>query len=73
VDPATRRRSPFFTGGYTHMGSGEASFDAWNVGVGFDLWTSDRFGFRVEFRDHVRPDFRGTVQYWTVRAGVCFR
>jgi len=75
VSPSTASRglSPFVTGGYTHMGSGEGSFGAWNVGGGIDLWTKDRVGLRVEFRDHVRPDFRGAVQYWTIRAGVVFR
>jgi len=75
VSPSTTSRglSPFVTGGYTHMGSGEGSFGAWNVGGGIDLWTKDRVGLRVEFRDHVRPDFRGAVQYWTIRAGVLFR
>jgi hypothetical protein len=55
------RVSPFVTGGWTRTSSGEGSFNAWNLGV------------RVEFRDHVRPDSRGTVQYWTVRAGVTVR
>ena len=70
---AKRRLSPFVTGGYTHMGSGEGAFGAWNVGVGMDLWTKDRAGVRMEFRDHVRPDSRGAVQYWTIRAGIVFR
>ena len=30
-------------------------------------------GLRVEFRDHVRPDSRGTVHYWSLRAGIAFR
>jgi hypothetical protein len=68
-----RGSSPYVTSGYTHMASGEGSFSAWNVGGGIDVWMQDRIGLRVEFRDHVRPDFRGTVQYWTIRAGVCFR
>lgn len=71
--PTKRGLSPFVTGGYTHMGSGDGSFGAWNVGAGMDLWAKDRLGFRVEFRDHVRPDSRGAVQYWTIRAGVVFR
>jgi hypothetical protein len=68
-----RRPSPFVTGGYTHMGSGEGGFNAWNVGAGLDVWMSDQYGLRVEFRNHVRPDVRGTVHYWTVRAGVVGR
>ena len=65
--------SPFVTAGYTRMESGEGGFNAWNVGAGADYWAKSRLGLRVEFRDHVRPDARGTVHYWTVRAGVVFR
>ena len=71
--PPNRGLSPFVTGGYTHMGNGEGAFDAWNVAAGMDLWTKNRLGVRVEFRDHVRPDSRGAVQYWAIRAGVVFR
>ena len=67
------RVSPFVTSGWTHMSSGEGSFNAWNVGVGADVWAQPRVGVRVEFRDHVRPDTRGTVHYWTIRGGVAFR
>lgn len=67
------RVSPFVTAGWTRMGSGEGSFDAWNAGGGVDLWTTERAGIRLEFRDHVRPDSRGTVHYWTVRGGIAFR
>lgn len=70
---AERRLSPFVTGGYTHFGSGEGDFNAWNVGAGADVMATDRVGIRVEFRDHVRPDVRGAVQYWSIRAGVVFR
>jgi hypothetical protein len=65
--------SPFLTGGFTHMSSGEGAFDGWNVGAGADVWTRDRVGLRLEFRDHVRPDSRGAVQYWSIRAGIAFR
>ena len=70
---AKHRLSPYVTGGYTRMSSGEGSFAAWNVAAGLDVWAKDRLGLRVEFRDHVRPDDRGTVQYWSIRAGVVFR
>jgi hypothetical protein len=73
VHLATATFSPFVTGGYTRMGSGEGGFNAWNLGVGADYWARTRVGLRVDFRDHVRPDSRGTVHYWTVRGGVVFR
>jgi len=65
--------SPFVTAGYTHMSSGEGAFDAWNIGGGADVWTSAHRALRLEFRDHVRPDVRGTVHYWSLRAGIAFR
>lgn len=67
------RVSPFITGGYTHMYNRDGGFDAWNAGGGVDVWIRKRAGLRVDFRNHVRPDDRGTVQYWTLRAGVVLR
>ena len=64
--------SPFVTGGYTRMSSGEGSFDGWNAGVGADVWFKPHAGLRVELRDHVRPDSRGTVHYWSIRPGLAF-
>lgn len=69
----SQKLAPFVTAGYTRMGSGEGSFNAWNVGAGANYWVGRRVGVRMEFRDHVRPDVRGTVQYWAVRAGVAVR
>jgi len=65
----------FVTGGYSRfgIGDGEGGFHAWNVGVGTHVWFSDRAGLRLELRDHIRPDSRGTTQYWSIRAGVAFR
>jgi hypothetical protein len=71
--PSRSMLSPYVTAGYTRMGSGEGSFDAWNAGAGADYWFGARAGLRMEFRDHIRPDARGTVQYWTVRAGIAVR
>ena len=67
------RVSPFVTAGYTRMHSGEGSFDGWNAGAGADIWLRPRAALRIEFRDHIRPDARGEVQYWTFRAGIAFR
>jgi hypothetical protein len=71
--PTRSRVSPFVTGGYTRMTSGDGAFNAWNIGGGADVWLKPRVGLRLEFRDHIRPDRRGNVQYWTFRAGVVFR
>ena len=71
--PIQNRTSPFVSGGYTRMSSGEGAFDAWNIGAGADVWLKPRVGLRLEFRDHIRPDSRGAVHYWAFRAGVVFR
>lgn len=73
--PADRQRGsrPFITGGYTRLSSGDGTFDAWNAGVGVDTWVRERAGVRVELRDHIRPDDRGNVHYWSIRAGVVVR
>jgi hypothetical protein len=68
-----RGPSPFVTGGYARLSSGEGDFNAWNVGAGVDTWIKPRVGVRVEIRDHIRPDSRGDVQYWTMRVGLVIR
>jgi hypothetical protein len=67
--------SPFVTAGYSRfgIGDGEGAFNTFNVGAGLHYWAAKRVGFRVELRDHFRPDDRGTTQYWSVRAGIAFR
>ena len=70
---SSARFSPFVTGGVSWFGVGDGEFKALNVGGGFHYWAADRVGFRAEFRDHFRPDDRGTVQYWSARAGIAFR
>jgi hypothetical protein len=69
------RLSPFLTGGYSRLGigDGDGAFSSVNVGAGIHYWASDHAGLRIEFRDHFRPDDRGTTQYWSFRAGVAFR
>jgi hypothetical protein len=73
--PSSSNAGVFITGGYTRFGilDGDGGFNAWNIGVGTHLWLSDHAGLRLEFRDHIRPDRRGTTQYWSARAGVVVR
>ena len=68
-----QRVSPFLSGGYTRLSSGEGSFNAINAGAGADVWLKPGVGIRAEIRDHIRPDDRGGVHYWSVRVGVVFR
>ena len=71
--PIRSRISPYVSGGYTRLSSGEGGFNAVNAGIGADVWFKPRVGLRAEFRDHIRPDSRGGVHYWSVRTGVVFR
>ena len=72
---STAKFSPFVTAGYSRLGigDGEGAFSAFNAGAGFHYWATDHIGVRAEIRDHVRPDDRGTTQYWSLRAGIAFR
>ena len=72
---STQKAGAFITGGYSRfgIGDGEGGFNAWNIGAGAHVWFGDRTGLRLEFRDHIRPDERGTTQYWSIRAGIAFR
>ena len=73
--PAERERGtrPFVSGGYTRLSNGEGTFNAYNIGGGVDIWARERVGVRVEIRDHIRPDDRGDIHYWAIRAGIVFR
>jgi hypothetical protein len=74
--PAGRgKTTPFVTGGYSALWrvDGESAFRAFNVGAGVHVWLAGHAGLRVELRDHLRRDHRGTTQYWSMRAGVVFR
>jgi hypothetical protein len=68
-----RKTIPFLTAGYTKAFTLEQSFNAWNVGGGLNYWLRQAQGLRIEFRDHIRPDARGTLHYWSIRAGLVIR
>ena len=68
-----RRYAPYLTSGIGMLGDGDVVFGAWTVGGGVDIWARDRVGVRLDVRDRFRSDFRGTVHYWTIGAGVVFR
>jgi hypothetical protein len=66
---------PFVTAGYTKMGIGDGEgdpFDEWNVGAGADVGRG-RTALRLDVRDHIRPDDRGRVHYWSFRGGIVIR
>jgi hypothetical protein len=68
-----RRYAPYVTSGFGILGASDVVFGAWTVGGGVDVWARPRLGVRFDARDRIRSDFRGTVHYWTVGAGVVFR
>jgi hypothetical protein len=74
-DPSSNKAVPFLSTGYSRFGVGDSDgpFNAWNVAGGLDYWVGRRAGVRTEFRDHIRLDTRGTVQYWSLRGGIVFR
>jgi hypothetical protein len=65
--------SPYVTGGYSRFSSGEGNFNAINFAIGVDFRANRRAGIRLEFRDHLRRDFRGSVHYYSIRAGIALR
>lgn len=65
--------SAYFTGGYSRFSNGEGSFNAINFGAGADFRSAGHIGTRMEFRDHLRRDFRGKVHYFSIRAGIVFK
>jgi hypothetical protein len=74
--PAANTMVPYISSGYSRFGvdrGGDESFAAWNIAGGLDYWARRRAGLRVELRDHLRLDTRGTAQYWALRAGIVFR
>ncbi len=65
------RLVPFVTSGYTLMfHSGSANL--FNFGGGVNYWFKERWGLRLEFRDHVWPN-SPTAHYWGFRIGLAFR
>jgi hypothetical protein len=74
-DPSANKAVPFLSTGYSRFGVGDSDgpFNAWNVAGGVDYWAGRRVGLRVELRDHIRGDTRGTVQYWSFRGGLVVR
>jgi hypothetical protein len=70
---AQRRYTPYLTSGFGMLGDGGEIAGAWTVGGGLDVWARERVGIRLDVRDRIRTDSRGSVHFWTVGAGVVFR
>ncbi len=65
---------PFATAGYSLLFRfGTRTFNAFNVGAGFEYRTRPRVGLRVEVRDHIQSGSLGARNhYWAARAGLSF-
>lgn len=66
-----RRVFPFLTGGYS-LGFRQGTLHIVNFGGGVQYWFRDRLGLRLEFRDHVSPEYI-SVHLWQGRIGLAFR
>ncbi|HYZ87067.1 MAG TPA: outer membrane beta-barrel protein [Bryobacteraceae bacterium] len=71
IDRGRGRWDPFVTGGYSGFFRSDYS-NLGNFGGGANYWVSDRWGIKLEFRDHVHSNFR-TTHFWNFRFGVNFR
>ncbi len=63
---------PFATAGYTQFFY-QGSVNLFNLGAGIDYRGAGRFGFRVEFRDHIWSDYGESRHFYGIRAGVTIR
>ncbi len=68
---SANRVKPFLTGGYS-LAFRSGTMSALNFGGGVHYWFSDRIGLRLEFRDHVPPEYSKT-HLWEGRVGFDFR
>ncbi len=66
-----RKLRPFITGGYS-LAFRNGYANALNFGGGVHYWFSNRFGLRLEFRDHVSPSV-WDAHFWQGRIGFDIR
>lgn len=66
-----RKLSPFVTGGYT-LAFRDGHANLVNFGGGVNYWFREGHGLRLEFRDHLQPQYANT-HYVSFRVGYTFR
>src|SRR5438309_6160227 len=69
---APHRPRPFVSAGIGALIGGDVVVAGPTFGGGFDLWTTERRGLRVEVRDQLLQEF-GTSHVVTVRVGLLVR
>jgi hypothetical protein len=68
----TRRKTvPFVTGGYT-LAFRSGAYNLFHFGGGVNHWFSNRWGIRLEGRDHIDPHYR-EYNFVQFRVGFLFR
>jgi hypothetical protein len=67
-----RKVVPFVTGGYTMLFRGGTTSGG-NFGGGVTLWPKERFGIRLEARDHIHKFDGATLHSLTARISFVFR
>jgi hypothetical protein len=63
---------PYVTAGYSLLFRTHTA-NAYNYGGGIDYWFAEKYGLKVEFRDHVLTNCIRNCHAYQVRMGVSFR
>ncbi|MEJ2109548.1 MAG: outer membrane beta-barrel protein [Acidobacteriota bacterium] len=63
---------PYVTGGYSFLFRTDTA-NAVNFGGGVDYWFADKYGLKLEFRDHLITDCYSNCHAYQFRGGVSFR
>ena len=69
---ADSRLIPYVTAGYSLLFR-NGTLNAVNFGGGIDYWFADKYGMKLEFRDHVIENCRYNCHAYQFRGGVSFR
>ena len=60
--------------GYAFWGLGDSyGTSAMHFGGGIDYWFANRYGLKVEFRDHILTDCSYDCHAYQIRTGLSFR
>ncbi len=66
-----RKISPFISGGYS-LGFRQGHANLVNFGGGLTYWFREHHGIRLEFRDHLQPQY-SDIHYLSARIAYAFR
>ena len=63
---------PYVPAGYSLLFPPD-TVNAFNFGGGIDYWFANRYGLKVEFRDHILTDCSYDCHAYQIRTGLSFR